>query len=166
MKKLIIICGSPASGKSSYARKLAAAGNSMLLDIDTCTEPIIQVALSETNRDANDRDSNYFKQTYRTTIYETLFAIAKENIANIDVIIVGPFSNEIKDPKWREKLIERFRTDIEIHYIHCDPHIRKDRMLTRANLRDQSKLVDWDKYLKYYGEEKPPSFEHIFVNNS
>ena len=82
------------------------------------------------------------------------------------MIIVGPFSNEIKDSGWRAKLNERFGTNTEIHYIYCDPRVRKDRMLARSKLRDKYKLEDWDKYLAYYGEEIPPSFEHIYVDNS
>lgn len=166
MNKLIIVCGSPAVGKSTYAKGLALEGHAILVDIDTCTEPIIQIALAEAGKDPNDRDSPYFKEKFRHAIYETLFAIAKDNLNHSNVIIVGPFTKELREPDWPDQIAKTLGAIPEIHYLRCDPSIRKDRMSQRASARDQSKLEDWKSYLLYYGEEKPPVFEHILIDNS
>ena len=39
-------------------------------------------------------------------------------------------------------------------------------LIHRGNRRDGMKLQDWDNYLKYYGDEKPPDFSHVFVDTS
>jgi cytidylate kinase len=75
MNTAIIVCGSPGAGKSTYGSKLAAERRALLLDIDTCTEQIIRASLAELGLDTDDRDSDYFKSTFREPIYETLFNI-------------------------------------------------------------------------------------------
>jgi predicted kinase len=99
-----IVCGTPGSGKSTYARQLAAVRHATLLDIDTVTERLVRVALRQSGHNQDDRDSEYFKQTFREPVYEALFDIARENLLFQDVVIVGPFTKEIKDPGWPSKL--------------------------------------------------------------
>ena len=104
MSKAFIISGSPASGKTSYGRKLAKMKKACFLDIDLSTEPLVQRALSESGHDKDDRDSEYFKKTYREVIYQTMFDIARENLKWIDVVIVGPFTRELRLESWPETL--------------------------------------------------------------
>ncbi len=77
MHTAFIVCGSPGAGKSTYARRLAEERYAALLDIDTTTERLIQVALRESGHDPDDRDSEYFKRTFREPIYATLFDITR-----------------------------------------------------------------------------------------
>ena len=104
MSKVIIVCGTPGSGKTTHARKLAAAGNATLLDIDTASERLVKVGLAAAGHSPDDRDSAYFKQTYREPIYQALFDIARDNLPYQDAVITGPFTREIQDPDWPEKL--------------------------------------------------------------
>ena len=166
MKKLIVVCGSPAAGKSSYAKKIAPDMSAIIVDIDSCTEQIIQIALSESGRDPNDRDSPYFKEKYREAVYNTLFAIAKDNLTHSNVIIIGPFTKEIRDPDWPNLIAQRLGVTPEVYYLVCNPQTRKARMTDRANARDKSKLANWEDYLLYYGEEKPPAFKHFIVDTN
>lgn len=166
MAKLFIVCGSPGSGKSTYARELARLHRAFLLDIDTGTERIIKKALLESGHDPNDRDSTYFKEKYRLTIYETLFDLARENLEWSNVIIAGPFTREIRDPEWPSRLSDNLKSPVEIHYTYCDPETRKERLLKRSNPRDLQKLEDWDNHVKYYGDEEPPFFAHVFIDTS
>ena len=43
---------------------------------------------------------------------------------------------------------------------------RKKKMVARANPRDAARLNDWKEFNTYYGNEAPPVFEHIIVDNS
>ena len=97
MNTSIIVCGSPGSGKSTYAGRLAATRSAALLDIDTVTERLVRIALARSGHNPDDRDSEYFKQTFREPIYETLFAVARDNLPFQDAVIVGPFTREIRD---------------------------------------------------------------------
>jgi predicted kinase len=166
MHKVFIVCGTPGSGKSTYARQLSAERHATVLDIDTVTERLVRIALSESGRSQDDRDSEYFKHTFREPIYDTLFDIARENLPAQDVIIVGPFTKEIKDPNWLDKLSLNLGGPVEVHYIQCPPDIRKKRLASRGDARDMAKLEDWDNYIQYYGDENPPVFEHVLIDGS
>ncbi len=166
MQKCFVVCGSPGSGKSTYAEQLASLRHATLLDIDPATERLVRLALAQSGHNQDDRDSEYFKSNFREPIYETLFDIARENLAIQDVVLVGPFTKEIRDPNWPSELSQALGAAIEIHYVQCPPEVRKRRLASRGNARDLAKLKDWDDYIQYYGVESPPVFKHIFVDGS
>ena len=161
-----IVCGSPGSGKSTHAGQLAAARYASLLDIDTVTERLVRSALAQAGHSPDDRDSEYFKKTFRVPIYETLFDIARENLKFQDVVIVGPFTKEIKDPGWPSKLHRVLGGLIEVHYVQCAHEIRRHRLARRGNARDLAKLDDWENHIKYYGDKSLPVFEHVLVDGA
>ena len=166
MSKAFIICGSPASGKTSYGRKLAKMKKVYFLDIDLSTEPLVQLSLTESGHDKNDRDSEYFKKTYREVIYQTMFDIARENLQWTDVVIVGPFTRELRMATWPETLTSELGSEVEIHYVYCNAEERRQRMIERNSKRDMAKLKNWSNINAYYGEEQRPIFEHVFIHTS
>ena len=167
MPKAIIVAGSPGAGKSTYARKLAKDSPAVVLDIDTVTERLVRLSLTLQSHDSDDRDSLFFKENYRLPIYETLFDIARENLEIQDVIIVGPFTREIRNNHWKEELQNRLGVvQVDIHYVFCNPDVRRQRIQERAAARDSSKSRDWPHSQLYYGTEEPPQFEHIYVDTS
>jgi predicted kinase len=161
-----IVCGSPGSGKTTYARQLAAARHAILLDIDTVTERLVRIALAQSGHSQDDRDSEHFKRIFREPIYETLFDVARENLQFQDAVIVGPFTKEIKDPHWPAALYHSLGSLIKVHYIQCQQEARKQRLARRGNARDLAKLHDWENYTQYYGNENPPVFEHVLVDGT
>ena len=161
-----IVCGSPGAGKSTYAKKLASTRQAVLLDIDTVTERLVRLALREAGHDPDDRDSEHFKRTYREPVYETLFDIARENLPFQEVVLVGPFTRELRDPGWPSKLSKRLGGPVEVHYVFCPPEMRRRRLAERGDARDLAKLREWEAYLRYYGEESPPVFEHISIDGA
>lgn len=166
MHKTFIICGTPGSGKTTYARRLASKRHATLLDIDNVTERLVRLALTESGHSSDDRDSEHFKQTYREPIYETLFDIARQNLPVQDVIITGPFTREINDPDWPNKLSNSLGSEIEVHYVQCPPDVRRTRLADRGDARDKPKLEDWDNYIRYYGDESLPVFEHTLIDGT
>jgi len=163
MYAIYIVCGAPGAGKSTYAQKLASEHSATLLDIDTVTERLARLALRESGHDPDDRDSDYFKEAFREPIYDTLFDIARENIPFQEVVIVGPFTQELRDPDWSATLAQSLGAPVEVHYIHCPPDVRKRRLTERGNPRDLAKLRDWEKHIQYY-DETPPLFEHVWID--
>lgn len=137
----------------------------MLLDIDASTERLVELALELAGHDPADRDSPFFKEHFREPIYEQLFDIARDNLRHINVVICGPFTKELKDPDWCEKLTKRLGSPVEIHYVSCTPGLRRERLAKRGNPRDKAKLQDWDEYVRYY-DDAPPQCPHVFVDNS
>jgi dephospho-CoA kinase len=166
MNKAIIVCGSPGAGKSTYGKRLAKELKAAFIDIDTATECLVRLSLSLSGHDPDDRDSAYFKNHYRQPVYDQLFDIACENISQIDVVIVGPFTKEIRNIEWPKTLENILGSFVEIHYVYCSSEIRKKRMLKRANPRDSAKFKNWKNFNTYYSNEEPPVFEHIIIDNS
>ena len=166
MSKVFIICGSPASGKTTYGKELAKTHKATFLDIDLSTEPLVQRALSESGHDKDDRDSEYFKKTYREVIYKTMFDITRENLKWIDDVVVGPFTRELKMKSWPETLTSELGSEVEVHYVFCDSEERRERMIKRNSKRDMAKLNQWEEINSYYGDEQSPPFDHVFVDTS
>lgn len=164
MTKAIIVCGTPGSGKTTHAKKIAANTAATILDIDTVTERLVKIGLVESGHNPDDRDSEHFKRAYREPIYEALFDIARENLPYHDVVIVGPFTKEIQDPDWLAKIASDLRSPVEVRYVQCPPDIRRHRLASRGDARDRAKLEDWGRYVKYYGDENPPVFEYVLVD--
>jgi predicted kinase len=166
MPTAFVVCGRPGAGKTTYAQRLAKEHQAALLDIDTVTDRLVRLALAESGRNEADRDSAHFKQRFRQPIYDTLFDIARQNLAWLDVVIVAPFTREIRDSDWPARLQDLLGSAVEIHYVYCRPEIRRDRLAHRGEARDTIKLVDWNDYLSTQEEEKPPEFPHLFIDAS
>ncbi len=166
MSTAFVICGSPGAGKSSYGMRLSQDRGAVFLDIDTVTERLVRAGLSLAQRDPDDRDSEDFKAAFRQPIYETLFDIARSQLQWLDVVIVGPFTRELRNPEWPAELSEILRSSVEVHYVYCAPAIRRERIAQRANPRDRAKLRDWSQHSQYYGAEAPPDFAHVYIDTS
>ncbi len=164
--KIHIVCGSPGSGKSTYGRQLAQKQGATLLDIDTCTERLVQLGLHGMQRNPDDRDSEFYKHRFRGPVYDTLFEIAQENLAWMNVVVVAPFTREIRNASWPTELQSKLGVSVEVHYLFCCPEERRQRLACRGKARDLAKLSNWERYLEYYGEEKAPEFSHTFVDTT
>ena len=141
MHILHIVCGLPASGKTTFAKDLAVETGSAFFDSDTATDLIIQAAHRAAGIDPHDRDSIRYKETYREPVYETLFGLAEENLQHTDVIIAGPFTTELKDEtRWLEELEQRFSgSKVRLHHIVISESLRLERMRGRGAKRDEAK---------------------------
>ncbi|PIE89596.1 MAG: hypothetical protein CR997_10300 [Acidobacteria bacterium] len=161
--KAFIVCGSPASGKTTYGRKLAAQNKAVLIDIDTSTERLVKLALRCEGRNESDRDSLYFKDTFRKPIYEQMFDLACDNLPFNHVVLVGPFTLELGNPLWLNDLQVRLNAAVEVHYLKCKPEVLRKRLIKRNNPRDKAKLAQWNTYLQYYKENALPKVKHILI---
>ena len=164
MGQLWVICGPAGAGKSTYGRKLAAEKGACFLDSDTVTEPVIRAGMVLAGLDLDDRDSPDYKAAFREPVYECLFATAAENLPQTDVILVGPFTSEIRDPGWRDGLEGRFKTSVRVIFVSCDDVERKRRIELRGNPRDDFKLRNWSEYVDQ-GDVRPPAFTHEHIVN-
>jgi hypothetical protein len=145
---------------------LAAEQRALLLDIDTCTERLARLVLRAHGLDEDDRDSPEYKQLLREPVYETLFDIAHANLPHAPVVIVGPFTQERRDPNWPARLAERLAAPIAVVYVHCSLTERRRRIEARGNPRDRAKLAAWDDYAAQGEDSAPPPFPHRRVDTN
>lgn len=165
MARLVVVCGPAGAGKSTYARKLAAETGACLLDSDTVTEPVVRAGMALGGLDPDDRDSSEYRRAFRDPVYECLFAVAAENLPSCEVILVGPFTSEVRDPEWPDRLRERFGVAVEVVYVWADDDERRRRIEARGNPRDASKLADWEGFLAQSRSTRP-IFPHRMVTGS
>jgi len=161
--QLHIITGAAGTGKSTFAKQLARDEKAILVDSDTVSEPLVRAGLQAAGLDPADRDSPQYKAIFRGAVYQSLFDVASENLLHTNVVIVGPFTRELSDPSWPCKLEKQFGVAPKIWYLHCNDDLRKQRIQSRGNPRDASKLQDWKKHVT----EAPsvdPAFSAIRIN--
>jgi predicted kinase len=161
-----VVCGNAGAGKSTFAASLARRLSAVLLDIDTVTERLAQTALSAAGLGRDDRDSDHYKTLLREPIYETLFDVAAENLPSLPCVIVGPFTRERREADWPRRLTLRLGAPVTIYYVHCDDAVRRQRLLSRNNPRDRSKLQDWAAYSALGVDPGPLPFDHHDVDTT
>ena len=71
--------------------------------VDTTTEPVVRAALTLAGLDPDDRDSPTYKQAFREPIHEALLAIAAANLDHLSVVIVAPFTRELRQDPEQER---------------------------------------------------------------
>jgi len=143
MNTLHLVCGLPAVGKTTYGKNLAMSESAAFLDSDTSSNTLIIAAHKAAGIDPHDRDSEQYKQTYRIPVYETLFALALDNLPHTNVVLAGPFTTELKDPEaWKKSLETRFpKSKVRIHHLTLPETERLERMRKRGALRDLGKMI-------------------------
>lgn len=161
---LHIVCGPPAGGKTVYGQSLARRLGAAFLDSDTATERVVRAGLRAAGRSPHDRDSPGYKDLYREPVYETLFALAEENLSHVPVVLAGPFTAQSQDPEWPVQLEARFGGAVKIHFVWADPETRRRRMISRGEPRDEPKLADWEAYLATCAPGPPP-FPHVWIGS-
>lgn len=163
---LFIVTGLPATGKTTFAKKISKAIRGCLIDIDIATEPIIRAAMEEIAKDPDDRDSPTFKRIFRDAIYTTLFNLADSNLPHASVVLTGPFTKESANQNWPLDIQNKLKSPccVTCFHLHCNEELRKQRIETRANPRDQAKLANWKTHSSHYQPHPTPAYPHISID--
>jgi len=153
--ELHIVTGAAGVGKSTYGASLASKLNAALLDSDTLSEAVVRAGMKAAGLDPADRDSPEYKTIFRDAVYECLFETAAENLAHTSVVLVGPFTRELQDADWPQRLAERLGVEPTVWFLTCADEVRRERIAARGNPRDRGKLEAWDQYVAI---GSPPAF--------
>lgn len=162
----IIVCGVPASGKTTFAQALAHELRWTYLDLDTLTNPLfeymggeflVDVPTSEPPARANVNDIRY------TCLFDT----TRENLGlGNSVVVVAPFTSERTFPAAWARLVERLAIPAaRVHLAWVDTPADEVviRMQLRGAVRDLEKVKEPERFLSPE-VTRPPGVQHIRID--
>ena len=167
MARLVFIAGHAGTGKSTLAQRAvpllhARTGESFcVLDKDTAYGTYSAKVMGLLTGDADDRDSPTFLEHLRDQEYRGLLEVAAENLAlGVNLVLVGPFSREVKSKRVFDPLALGVPADTRIHviWVSLDESAARTRIIGRGDARDRYKLAHWDEYRKRRFEPDPVEF--------
>ncbi|MDQ3763319.1 MAG: GntR family transcriptional regulator [Actinomycetota bacterium] len=167
---VILIGGYAGSGKTELGRILARETGWPILDKDTLTRPVVEVALEILGRSPHDRDSETYLSIIRPREYEALMSAMTENVqCGTSAIVTAPFIHELRDKAWIDRTIascEAMNATLSIVWVHCDADTMHTYVRHRGAARDSAKLENWDAYLGTIDLEFRPPVPHALIDNS
>lgn len=150
MKKIIIITGMPGVGKTTLGKALAKTINAAFLDKDTVSDKFTNLITKNVTHE-HDKESDFYRSEVRDLEYEVTMDIAIEQINYINnVIVVGPFTKELKDNLIFFEKYKKNNINVEFHFFNiiCNKEENKRRIKIRNLPEDKMKLDDWKNYSK------------------
>ncbi len=164
MRKLVVVCGNAGTGKTTWAKHLAAHYQAALLDLDSASEPIVAAAQRELGRDPHDRDSADYKRVFRDAVHEALFAVTRDCAG--PVVLVAPFTRERARPDFPDWIAAKCERQPLIHYFVTEDGVREARLRARGTPRDAAKLTDYTAYRELGRGEQPPAYAHVWFDTT
>ena len=162
----ILIGGAPGTGKSTLAAALAPRLGAAVLDLDVATGPLTAVVCDLVG--AVDLSDPRIARLTRTPRYETLYALAEDNLrAGISVILVAPFTTE-RSAEGRAGVTERLAGYVSppvFVWLHLSDDEMVGRLARRNAVRDRAKTADPSEYLASIGRD-PPTGPHVALDGS
>jgi DNA-binding transcriptional regulator YhcF (GntR family) len=167
---VIFVGGYAGSGKTEFGRILARRTGWPILDKDTTTRPVVELALEVLGQPGHDRESAAYLERIRPREYEALTATAAENVeCGVSAIVTAPFIREFTDPAWLNRTSAAFtgRDARPVFvWIRCDVETMHLYVRGRGAARDAGKLGDWDSYAAGLDVDFRPAIDHVLIDNS
>ncbi|MEB2335421.1 MAG: ATP-binding protein [Burkholderiales bacterium] len=170
MARLVFIAGHAGTGKTTLARRAipllhARTGESFcVLDKDTVYGAYSAKVMGLLTGDPGDRDSPTFLDNLRDEEYRGLLEVAAENLGlGVNVVLVGPFSREVRSKRVFDPLALGVPADtrIRVVWVTLDEATAKARIVARGDPRDRYKLAHWDDYRQRRFEPDPAEFAQL-----
>jgi predicted kinase len=142
--RAILVCGVPASGKTTFGKELARSIGWALLDLDTVTNPLFEFVGGEFLVDVPTPDAPV-RATVNDVRYQCLFDTAAEIMeVGTSVVVVAPFTSERTFPASWQRVAERLRVDparVTLAWVDTPPDEVVNRMKIRGADRDLDKIA-------------------------
>jgi predicted kinase len=167
---VIFVGGYAGSGKTEFGRILARRTGWPIIDKDTTTRPVVELALEVLGQPGHDRESTTYLERIRPREYEALTATAAENVeCGVSAIVTAPFIREFTDPAWLNRTNASFSSRGArpvFVWIRCDTETMHMYVRARGAARDAGKLGDWDNYAAGIDVDFRPAIPHVLIDNS
>lgn len=158
----VLIGGAAGTGKSTLAAALAPPLGAALLDLDVATGPLTEVVAGLVGR--SDLGDPHLAALTRTPRYETLFALARDNLrAGRPVVLVAPFTVERTPPGWATVTARLAPAAPVLVWLRLAPDRLIARLRDRAAARDAGKISDPGAFLSTVDPD-PPAVPHLALD--
>jgi predicted kinase len=158
--RAVLVGGAPGTGKSTLAAALAPRLGAALIDLDVATGPLTAVVAGLAG--ATDLSDPRIAGLTRTPRYETLFALAEDNLrVGTPAVLVAPFTAERTADGWRT-VVQRLAAPVLI-WLHLPDAELVKRLTSRGAVRDREKTADPWAYLAGIDRD-PPSAPHLALD--
>jgi DNA-binding transcriptional regulator YhcF (GntR family)/predicted kinase len=168
--RVLLIGGYAGSGKTQLGRILARQTGWPMLDKDTLTRPVVEMALEMLGQSPHDRESQVYAQTIRPREYEALVAAGQENVeCGNSVILTAPFIREFRDAAWLSRIqagYDAMNATMTMVWVYCDADTMHTYLRHRGAARDAFKLADWPGYLATIDLDFRPPAPYLSIDNS
>lgn len=168
--RALLIGGYAGSGKTELGRILTRLTGWMIIDKDTTTRPVVEVALEALGCESSDRESETYLSKVRPREYEALMSTAHENTScGAGAVITAPFLREFKDASWLAREQAQFTDDglpMTLVWVACDADTMLTYVRRRGAARDARKLATWEEYIAGIDLDFRPDVEHHVIDNS
>jgi adenylate kinase family enzyme len=165
LQEVFFVSGAAASGKTKFAKALAAARHLQILDLDDTLENMI----ASNKSTLNDLGMEEFLSRMAPERYKNLLERASTHFdEGKSLAIVAPFTRQIADEKiWSEMKgpFEENGVIPKLVWVNIPNTLRAARLKGRGLKRDTGKVADMDTYLEKTNP-KPPVFGHIAIDGS
>jgi DNA-binding transcriptional regulator YhcF (GntR family) len=168
--QVVLVGGYAGCGKTELGRILARATGWPILDKDTLTRPVVEIALETLGESPNTRESETYLRVIRPAEYEALLSAMTENVqCGTSVIVTAPFLREFADPAWLDRTsaaCKDMNAAVHLVWVYCDADSMRGYLRHRGAARDTAKLRDWDSYLAANDLDFRPPVKHVVIDNS
>ncbi len=161
-KKIILIAGPPASGKTFVAKQIAnLLETAVYLDKDDLS-PLIR-RVFDLHNEALNMDGDFYVKNLRDVEYESIVKIAFSALEFNDFVILNaPFGPEVRDTAYMRTLKEKagkLRAKLILIWVNVTKDICCERMKKRGSDRDTKKLQNWNAYIKNICFDPPTALQ-------
>ena len=143
----LVVTGPPGVGKTTTGRQLARVLGAALLDLDTMTNPLVDVIVRLSGATGEYGDPA-LAATVRGPRYEALLSAAVDCLsAGTPVVLIAPFTAERSDAEAWRALAERLRAasgNPHLVWLQADRELIAERMRRRGAARDAGQLAHLD----------------------
>lgn len=152
---LVLLCGFPASGKSTAAAYVHELTGAVVLDKDRFVPRLEEAVIEALTGDRHDRDSDTYRALIAPGLYEGLIRTGLTVAAAAPVVLDAPFLSVIRAAHAAGRTLgEHVRTypesapssPIVTVWLDTPAERIRARMVARGADRDASKLGRWEAY--------------------